>query len=409
MNLLVFSIILLIFKICHVSCYRQIHFTNADACDPDGTTQTLHIGEGALVLYLNNDSFHANELKNLQGEKKICNLLIKTKKGLGLLVYAEEMDLRQEKNEESGKDVCVDYVEFGQEDVIPFITLKRSGRLCGYRAAHSLYDDPEGQLLIWLKLGLSSANRSEVNSPGPAPRLTLVITPYSTKRDYQLKKCQRGEYWIRKKYFCDGRVNCPKDPDPLDEADVSCATTPAPPPPSTTPRPPGVFECVGGKCLDDDSWDFSFVLIVLISIVGLLVIACGIVCTLKKCGLGPQPLTPDTENCPETSFGMLQLSQRSEENTYVTQPAAPAPRRPTDFSPPTPSYSAVSAPGASVTGHTTSIRMPKQSPLLSRNIQEAPPPSYNDIFPPDYVPDPSIMRGQAAEQQQEQQNSDTSV
>ena len=56
-------------------------------------------GEGALVLYLNNDSFHGNELKNLQGEKKICNLLIKTKKGLGLLVYAEEMDLRQEKNE----------------------------------------------------------------------------------------------------------------------------------------------------------------------------------------------------------------------------------------------------------------------------------------------------------------------
>ena len=63
----------------------------------------------------------------------------------------------------------------------------------------------------------------------------------------------RGDYWIRKKYFCDGRVNCPKDPDPLDEADVSCATTPAPPPPSTTTRASmkGVFECVGGKCLDD--------------------------------------------------------------------------------------------------------------------------------------------------------------
>ena len=162
-------------------------------------------------------------------------------------------------------------------------------------------------------------------------------------------------------------------------------------------------------CITDSSWDFSFVLIVLISIVGLLVIACGIVCTLKKCGLGPQPLTPDRDNCPETSFGMLQLTQRSEEDTYVTHPPAPAPRRPTDFSPPTPSYSAMSTSGASVTGHTTSIRMPKQSPLLSRNIQEAPPPSYNDIFPPDYVPDPSIMRGQAAEQQQEPQNSDTSV
>lgn len=63
----------------------------------------------------------------------------------------------------------------------------------------------------------------------------------------------RGDYWIRKKYFCDGRVNCPKDPEPLDEADVSCATTPAPPPPSTTTRASmiGNFECIGGKCLDD--------------------------------------------------------------------------------------------------------------------------------------------------------------
>ena len=34
----------------------------------------------------------------MQGEKKICNLLVKTRKGLGLLVYAEEMDLRQEKD-----------------------------------------------------------------------------------------------------------------------------------------------------------------------------------------------------------------------------------------------------------------------------------------------------------------------
>ena len=62
-----------------------------------------------------------------------------------------------------------------------------------------------------------------------------------------------GEYWISKRYFCDGRVNCPQDPDPLDEADASCATTPAPPPPSTTTRATfiGNFECVGGKCLED--------------------------------------------------------------------------------------------------------------------------------------------------------------
>ena len=146
----------------------------------------------------------------------------------------------------------------------------------------------------------------------------------------------------------------------------------------------------------DSKWNFSFVLIVLISVVGLLVIACGIVCTLKKCQLGPQPRSPE-ENCPETSFSMLELSRRpvrAEENTYVVHP--PNPRRPADFTPPVPSSSPDSRNTATVvvTGNTTSIRMPKQSPLLHRNPDEAPPPSYSDIFPPDYVPDPGVMRGQ---------------
>ena len=162
-------------------------------------------------------------------------------------------------------------------------------------------------------------------------------------------------------------------------------------------------------------------MIVLISVVGLLVIACGIVCTLKRCRLGPLPRTPDSDNCPETSFGMLQVSRShgpvTQENTYVTHP--PCPRRPTDFSPPelSPSWTmsgdrtgGVSS-GSGVTGNTTSIRMPKQSPLLNRNITEAPPPSYNEIFPPDFVPDPRIMRGASNQQQtnQEATNTDTNV
>ena len=140
-------------------------------------------------------------------------------------------------------------------------------------------------------------------------------------------------------------------------------------------------------------------LIVLISIVGLLVIACGIVCTLKKCQLGPQPSQTE-QDCPETRRGMLELARRpdrAEENTYVVQP--PCPRRPTDFSPPAPSTTT-----ATLTGHTTSIRMPKQSPLLNRNVDDSPPPSYSDIFPPDYVPDPEVMRG---ETQQESSNNTT--
>ena len=134
----------------------------------------------------------------------------------------------------------------------------------------------------------------------------------------------------------------------------------------------------------------------MISIVGLLVIACGIVCTLKKCQLGPQPRPTNEQDCPETRFGMLELARqpvRTEENTYVVHP--PCPRRPADFSPPVPS-SATSTTGI-VTGTTTSIRMPKQSPLLNRNSDEAPPPSYSDIFPPDYVPDAEVMRGQSAD------------
>ena len=87
----------------------------------------------------------------------------------------------------------------------------------------------------------------------------------------------RGDYWIRKSYFCDGRVNCPLDPVPLDEAAASCATTPAPtaPPVTVTVTRPGWER-------SPDPGDTSFVSIVLISVVGLLVIACGIVCTLKK-------------------------------------------------------------------------------------------------------------------------------
>ena len=136
---------------------------------------------------MNNDSFSGPGSHKLHGENQICNILVKTKEGLGLLVYAEEFDLRKEEGED-GKEKCLDYVEFGQEDVIPFITLKRSGRLCGYKRGTGLYDDPSGQLLIWLRLGPTPETMMT-----PA-RLTLVITPYSTHpdtRNNQLQKCQK--------------------------------------------------------------------------------------------------------------------------------------------------------------------------------------------------------------------------
>lgn len=106
MNKLYLTLSIIFFNVYFVSCYRQIHFTNADACDTDGKTKTLHIGEGALVLYLNNDSFDGMGHTKLHGEKKICNLLVKSRKGLGLLVYAEELDLREENSRDKKSVLC---------------------------------------------------------------------------------------------------------------------------------------------------------------------------------------------------------------------------------------------------------------------------------------------------------------
>jgi len=406
------SIFLILVNTFLVSSYRHLHFTNADVCDPKGTTKIVHIGEGAIVLSLNNDSFASFD--KLKEEKKICNIMIKTRKDLGLMVQAENVFLRSEPRNESN-EVCIDYIEFGREDIIPFLTMERSGKLCGNKTGYH-YEEPGGQLLIWLKLGpyRPLPNRASLSTA----RLSLIITPFEKRRPCKtcgFMPCKSGKktLWIRNEYFCDGRKNCPLNGfESSDEEPRACLTTAAPPTTPPTQRPSFASE----KPPPDvsSSWDFSFIFIALISIIGLLVIACGIVCTLKKCNLGLLPQTPD--NCPDTSFGMLELSRmpnRSQENTYIVHPPCQRPERPTDFlvgpphlSPswtrtrpsqntqstgerqrPQTSYSPTPAPS-------NSIRMPKQSPLLSPSETEAPPPSYHDIFPPDYVPDAAVMRGE---------------
>jgi len=411
-----------------VNCsYRHLHFTNADVCDPKGTTKTVHIGDGAIVLSLNNDSFASFD--KLKEEKKICNIMVKTRKDLGLMVHAEDVFLRSDQKN-SSKEVCIDYIEFGREDIIPFITMERSGKLCGEKTGYH-YDEPGGQLLIWLKLGpyRPLPNRASLSTA----RLSLVITPYAKKSlcstcgfkhctkyiksDHNKYKISGGKYWIRNEYFCDGRANCPQNPESEESSDEEtqrCSTTAAPPT-TTTQRP--IYKHTSEKPKEESSnWDFSFIFIALISIIGLLVIACGIVCTLKKCNLGLPPQTPENENCPDTSFGMLELSRmpnRSQENTYIVHSPCPRPARPTDFlvGPPDQSPSWTRTRQAHNPNRTagesqrpqnysptpaasnSSIRMPKQTPLLGPGEAEAPPPSYHDIFPADYVPNPEVMRG----------------
>jgi len=374
-----FCFILLLFflNLCPVFGYRQLHFTNADVCGSNGKTLTINTGDGALILSLTNKSY------TTFGEKKICNILIKAKLGYGLLVHAEDFRLRT--NSAAPGD-CHDYIEFGREDDIPLWTAEKSGRLCGNRRDVK-YEDPGGQLLIWLELG-------EARPPGP-PALSLVVTPYSKERHSRqngfcecmgpslpYQKSEATEQWIRCKYFCDGRVNCALDTTPADEADVSCQKQQSVPPPRTGGGLISGGSLVSGaggledelfisedKQLDSAKFtELSLFTMIVLGFIGLSLIACGILCTLKRCGPSPDnrgPSTVDNPNCPEQALSMIQLVRSppvTEENIYCPTPYQPIPFPLEVDLPASPSHTAV-------------------SPSM-----EAPPPSYTDIFPPDYVP-----------------------
>ena len=91
-------------------------------------------------------------------------------------VYVEEMHLRMDTRpgvvEENS---CIDYVQFGRDDLIPFFTLSKSEKLCGNRTGF-VYDEPGGKLLVWLKPGPGRPNnyRETVEND----RLTVVVTAY---------------------------------------------------------------------------------------------------------------------------------------------------------------------------------------------------------------------------------------
>jgi len=379
------SILLNIIYVCRVLSYRQLHFTNADVCGSNGETLTINTGDGALILSLTNKSY------TTFGEKKNCNILIKAKLGYGLLVYAEIFRLRTNSDEPGD---CHDYIEFGREDDIPLWTLERSGKLCGIKNDVK-YEEPGGQLLIWLELG-------PARPPGP-PALSLVVTPYSKKRQLRqngfcecmgpwesnLAPTSTSEQWIRCQYFCDRRVNCALDRIPADEADISCQRHQSVPPPRT-----GGGLISGGSLvsqgeesmsvLRDETEDpklseLSLFTMIVLGLLGLSLIACGILCTLKRCGPSSSPRGPtsvENPNCPDQALSMIELVRMpavTEENIYCPAPyqSVPYPTE-VDF-PTTPSQTAI-------------------SPSL-----EAPPPSYTDIFPPDYVP-PDLLRANDVEE-----------
>ena len=97
----------------------------------------------------------------------------------GIMAHIEEMHMRRNAKTRD----CVDFVQFGRDDFVPFVTFQKSRRFCGQvsppvdRGQPWLgYDEPGGSLLVWINLG---GRRSTENWPAiNHVNLTLVVTAY---------------------------------------------------------------------------------------------------------------------------------------------------------------------------------------------------------------------------------------
>jgi len=207
--LIAWSLTLLAWPAAVQANYRKFGFLNHDLCTREGKGKSLQLGSGAALLSLE---------KMETAPRSKCSVKIKADNGFGLMVYVEEMNLRR-----SSSGSCRDYVQFGRDDYIPFITVEKSEKLCGNRSGFS-YDEPDGKLLVWLNLG-SDRSSEWINRE----RLTIVITTYKpgTKEvSTNFRLCGRRDRLIRKEYFCDSRVNCALDGEPGDERPDICRHLP---------------------------------------------------------------------------------------------------------------------------------------------------------------------------------------
>ena len=151
----------------------------------NGETKELDLGAGSAIFALENAASYKHDKKYRDRYKK-CQVLVRAKAGFGLMVggnissfiilhryvylfrqaYIEKLNLRQDTR--TGQEKCIgsllgfpfsplsldlsnlvvpDYVQFGRDDVIPFITVYKSEKICGEQYGLS-YDDPGGQLIF---------------------------------------------------------------------------------------------------------------------------------------------------------------------------------------------------------------------------------------------------------------------
>jgi len=112
---------------------------------------------------------------------------------------------------------CIDYIQFGKDDNIPWYTLEKSKKICGVKDGKTnssrgvFFEEEDGNLLIWIALG---GRRSTSHWNGISEvSLTLVVTAYQKCKgnDGKRRKCGNTDACILQDYFCDRRFNCPPD------------------------------------------------------------------------------------------------------------------------------------------------------------------------------------------------------
>ena len=355
------------------AAYRQFHVDNADICNTGKLvkTKTLQLGTGAALLQLSSPS--TSFQPNYRNKAKRCEIHIRAPADHGLLAYVEEMNMRRSSRDGS----CVDYVQFGLDDLIPFLTYEKSDRLCGERDGKTrvsggfAYDDPHGNLLVWVSLG--GRRQTSAWPQISVVNLTLVVTSYQKncgRPRQNFMRCGARDKCIWKHYFCDRHINCAQDVIPADEE--GCEYDARGGLQHTTLSPGGGGDGDGSGGLNV----ISTVILVVASVVATL-ISFILVVKYRRRGKCCGHAGAASADCPgdfEHPRSIDALSrgctrQQVEENLYLPLRAAPAPA-------PAPVPVTLSHDQELVV--TTNL---SHGPGLGMPTGEEPPPAYDDLFP----------------------------
>ena len=104
-----------------------------------------------------------------------CKLKVEAdRKGDGLMVHLHNSYLRRRNQ----TDECIDSVAFGEDDLVPFLTIKKSGPLCGPQPDWS-YDITNGKLIFWLHLShlRPEKHRQRINYPFTRESFNTYVFP----------------------------------------------------------------------------------------------------------------------------------------------------------------------------------------------------------------------------------------